>query len=590
MSFNQPTERKIDPILVAVLDSRFFALTEEIARTMVRTSRSPIFAEARDFATAIFDKDLRLVAQRDYLPVLASAIPMAIENIAMTYKGDIHEGDVFIHNDSYAGNNHTPDLNVAKPVFYKGELVFWSVVKGHMADTGGRGIAGYDPTATTYWDDGLIIPASKLYDRGKLNRSVWNLYLRNLRVPTIVEGDLQCEVGSVTIGERGLLALLERYGVETLYAAIDGFIGATEKETRDKIRQIPDGVYYGEKSIDHDAIIRDKPVTVRVKVVKRRDEITIDLSDSDPQTAGYMNSSWANTVSACCLAMFAALPGEIKRNEGSLRPIKVIAAEGTCVNPRFPASLTMCTCSQSETIVEAIWLALAPAIPQWIQAGHGKMSQHIAVGFNPRTNQPFVNLDFLTNALGSGGTEGYDGWDEGGPAFDMGQLRKPDPEIMELIVPYHILQYEQIGGREGKGKFRGGHGAAVKFQYLVDCKAVEIGQGHREYSTCSGIFGGGSGTPNIVHLRGMDGGVEEIDGGMFFNIKAGDILESLTSGGAGFGHPFDRDPELVRQDVLDDFLTVEEAREAYGVIINPDTLHIDQVGTENLRIKTRNTR
>ena len=153
----------VDPITVAVLDNKFTAIADEMANTMIRTSRSPIFAEARDLATAIFDKDLRLIVQREHLPILAVAIPVALKYMVKAYEGDINAGDVFIHNDSYTGGNHAPDVTVAKPVFHKGELLFWSAVKGHMVDIGGRGIGGYDCTATTVWDDGLRISCCKLY-------------------------------------------------------------------------------------------------------------------------------------------------------------------------------------------------------------------------------------------------------------------------------------------------------------------------------------------------------------------------------------------------------------------------------------------
>jgi len=581
------TGKKVDPITVAVLDNRFTAITEEIARTMVRTSMSPIFAEARDFATAIFDKDLRLIAQRDYLPVLASAIPVALENIAKAYKGDINEGDVFIHNECYAGNNHAPDMNVAKPVFYKGRLVFWSVVKGHMADIGGRGIVGYDPTSGTVWDDGLIIPCSKLYDRGNLNRGVWDIILRNTKAPALMEGDIRCEVGSVTIGERGLIDLFERYDPETVYAAIDEIITATNSEMRDKIRQIPDGVYYGEKGVDHDAIIRDKPVIVRLKVIKQGDEISVDLSDSDPQRPSYINSTWANTFSVCHQAIFYALPGDVKRNEGSLTPIKVIAPKGTCVNPEFPAPVTLCTCSMTECIFEAILLALAPAIPQWITAAHGKSIVYGFTGINPRTKRAFASIDFFGDAGGSGGTEGYDGWEEGGPSHCMGQLRQPDPEIWEITHPVYLLQHELIAGREGIGKFRGGHGVAYKVQYLTDCNCVTFGEGLRDVSATKGILGGGDAPQNRPRLIRTGGRVEEIDTGVFFNIKAEEMYQNETMGGGGFGDPLERDPEGVLRDVIDELLSVEKAKEDYGVVIDPDAFHVDKIATKNLRGKRR---
>lgn len=289
-------KEKVDPILVAVLDSRLDAIPEEMARTLERTSRSPIFSEARDFVTSIFTRDLRLIAQKEYQPQLAGALPIAIRNIAKSYEGDINPGDVFIHNDPYGGNNHSADINIVKPVFHNGELAFWTATKGHQADIGGGGVCGYNPTGTAVWDDGLVIPASKLYERGKLNRGLWETILKNVKIPEIVGGDLMCMVGGATVGERSFLTLIDKYGLETLYAAMDEIIAATEREIRDRIRQIPDGVYYGEKLQDYDlAGARDNAARIRCKITKEGDKITIDLSDSDPQVRGYTNSSWANT-------------------------------------------------------------------------------------------------------------------------------------------------------------------------------------------------------------------------------------------------------------------------------------------------------
>ncbi len=576
--------RRVDPIVVAVLSSRFNAINEEMGRVLIRTSRSPIFAEARDFGVAIFDKDLRLIAQKEYIAVLAGAIPVALQNIAAAYEGDINEGDIFIHNDCYAGNNHIPDMNIAKPVFYNGELMFWSVVKGHMADTGGRGVVGYDPNGTTIWDDGLTLPAAKLFDRGKLNRGIRDIIFRNVKLPDIVWGDILCEVGGVTVGERNFLALLDRYGFETIYGAIDEILAASEKEMRDKIRQMPDGVYHGEKSTDPVPAFGEEPVTARVKVTKKGDEITIDLSDSDPQTVGYLNSTWANTFSACQLVLAYALPGEVKRNQGSMVPVKIVARKGTWVNPEFPAPVTNCTTGASECIGEALLLALSEAIPQWIAASHAKMTNHMATGFNPRTKRQWVDIDFFTRMQPSGGTEGYDGWDLGGPTFELGGGRTPDLEIIELVKPVHILQCEQEPDTAGAGKFRSGIGHVYKVQYLADTdNGALICSGMRDYSPPSGLFGGKSPKPNTLVVHRADGQTEKQKVHTFLRLKAGDMMEEHMMGAGGFGAPFERDVEKVQQDVRNEVVSIEGARKDYGVVIDPVTQELNLKATEQLR-------
>lgn len=587
MGVTMPTERKkIDPVLVSVLDSRFSSIVEEMAISMARTSRSPIFFEARDCVTAIFTGDLKLIAQKDFIPILAGALPIAIKYIAKAYEGDIHDGDIFIHNDPYAGGNHLPDTDIAKPIFYKGELVFWAATKGHLIDIGGRGVAGYDPTARTIWDDGLVIPTCKLYDRGKYNRSIWSLLRRNSKAPDLVLGDIACEVGAVILAERRFVELIERYGEETLYAAIDEIISATEKETRDRIRQIPDGVYYGEKSIDHDAINRDKPVTGRVKVIKQGDEITVDYSDSDSQVEGYVNSSWANLYSTTYLPIFFMLPGgNVKRNEGSLRPIKTVAPEGIWLNAKFPAPVTLCTVCVPDSTSEAIWQALSKAGRQFAAAGFGKVLHDGVLGINPRTNRMFAGQDFSAIAMGAGGREGYDAWLAEGPACGLGQIRYPDFEIMELAWPVRYLQHEQITDSEGAGQYIGSWAHIYELQYLADCRAVLFGIGMRDYSAPHGLFGGANAKPHRFTIHRTEGAVEDIDCGSFFEYKAGDWKEEYIQGGGGFGDPFERDPEVVRKNVRDELVSIEKARNVYGVAIAPVTMKVDIEATRKLREK-----
>jgi N-methylhydantoinase B len=580
-------KEKVDPILVAVLDSRLDAIPEEMARTLERTSRSPIFSEARDFVTSIFTRDLRLIAQKEYQPQLAGALPIAIRNIAKSYEGDINPGDVFIHNDPYGGNNHSADINIVKPVFHNGELAFWTATKGHQADIGGGGVCGYNPTGTTVWDDGIVIPASKLYERGKLNRGLWETILKNVKIPEIVGGDLMCMVGGATVGERSFLTLIDKYGLETLDAAIDEIIAATEREIRDRIRQIPNGVYYGEKLQDYDSVgLRDNAARVRCKITKEGDEITVDLSDSDPQVRGYTNSSWANTYSCCNLAIFFALPGgNVKVNEGSLRPINVITRKGTCVDPEFPAPVAMCTVSTASYIMEAIWLALSNAIPQWITSGHGAVNCGAFIGFNSRTKRRYAFFDFLCCPTTGSGTEGYDGWHCGGPTMVLGQVKTPDVEIYELIYPMRVIQHEHLIDSAAAGKFRSGVEKVYRMQWLEAFDAgVLFGWGFNAHSVPAGLFGGKSAKPAKLLVRQADGEVKEYhDTNIFIGSKTGDIWDYTFMTGGGFGDPFERDPERVREDVRNELVSLEKAKEEYGVVIKPVTIKVDALATEDLR-------
>jgi hypothetical protein len=202
----------IDPILVSIIANRLEAIAEEMAQTLMMTSRSGIFAEARDFVTGIVDADGRLIAQSRYFPGFAGALPYIVPPVRARYEGRLAEGDIIIVNHPYLGNSHLPDMNVMKPVFADGEVRFWVICKGHMADIGGAGVAGYDPLGETIWDEGVIVPPTKLFVRGALQEEVLDLIVSQVKLPEIVRGDILCEVGGVNIGERGLRALFERYG------------------------------------------------------------------------------------------------------------------------------------------------------------------------------------------------------------------------------------------------------------------------------------------------------------------------------------------------------------------------------------------
>lgn len=495
------TESKINPILVAVIGNRFDAITKEIGETMLRTSRSPIFSEARDLVTAVFDKHCRLVAQTAYIPILMGALPFVVKAIAEHFQGDIHEGDVFILNDPFSGNNHPPDINVVKPVFWEGELQFWSVSKGHHADVGGGGVAGYNPNAKSIYEECLRIPPTRLYHKGQYQKDVWNFILNNVFLTFLVEGDLHCQVGACKIGERGLHGLLGKYGPDVLYDAINELFDASERQMRAQIAKIPDGTYYAERYIDHDGINKDKMIKVAVNITVKGDDITFDLSPSDPQTPGYVNSTLPNTSSACYLSLVTAINPEARINEGAMRPVNIIAPEGLVVNAKHPAPTTCCTITTAATIIEANWLALAQSIPMQAQAGWGRWCSPTTVGFNTRTGRPFADIHFMCKG-GGGATYGYDGWDHIGVVVCSGGLRSPDPELHEMVNPYFLLQYEYWPDSAGAGQWRGGMG--VIYRWRVDAPnipAANFGGGLRDETAPFGLAGGKPAPKHILYLK-----------------------------------------------------------------------------------------
>jgi N-methylhydantoinase B len=571
----------IDPILLSIIQNRLEGVAEEMAQTLMMTSRSGIFAEARDFVTGICDGEGRLLAQSRYFPGFACALPYVVPPILRKYGADIAEGDVLIVNDPYSGNSHLPDMNVLKPVFWRGRIAFWTVCKGHMADIGGAGVAGYDPNAETVWDEGVLVPPSRLFRRGELQAEFLELIVRQLKLPDLVRGDIMCEVGGANIGERGLKALLARYGEEVVRAHVDAYLDASERTMRDRLAAIPDGVYLGEKAIDDD-VASDRPLAVRVKVTVEHGEVEFDFSASDPQSPRYMNSTDIFARSMATLTLFWILEHD-QSNDGSLRPIRFVNPAGTCANAAHPASTVLSTCTMAECVQEAVQLALVQALPDRTPAPSTKLIFPIVAYMHPESNQLGVNLDFFFRANPSGGAPGYDGWPQGGPAQEMGMGREPDPEIHELTHPVRIECFEQVCDSAGAGTFRGGNGWLYRVKHLIpSVKAVVFGSGSKPHAAPSGLLGGKDPEPSILTLERADGAREPIRLNSYFELRAGDVLELRQMGGPGYGEPRVRDPDRVAADVREGAVSRKQARDVYGVALDEQG-DVDLAATKALR-------
>lgn len=572
----------IDPILVPVIENALNSVCQQMGEAMMRTSRSAIFAEAHDFVTAIYDRNLRLIAEQEYIPSLVAATPPAMQALVNKFKGDIHPGDVFISNDPYEGNcNHPPDIQITRPVFWNDEIVFWTLAKGHQADTGGAGVCGYNPKARDCWEDAIRIPISKVYDKGVYNRDLWDMILLNLHVPFLVEGDLHCEVGATKIGENLLYDLINKYGMDVLDEAVDKYLDANEKLVREGIKKIPDGVYTGEESVDDDGYGNMK--TIRVSMEVKGDEITFDYSDSDPQSVGPYNSTLANTVSMTCCCFFATLGPIPRHNEGAMRPIKVITKEGTVAHCVYPAACVMVGPTMGEVIGHAVWRAIAKASPETSTAGWSRFIGISTEGLNPRTGRMVATIDFFGKG-GIGATHGYDGWDHCTPVTPLGNCQAPDPELHEINFPFTILNYEIQQDSGGPGRWRGGLGVHYKFRIDADnLRWSNWTSGVKEEVVPYGVEGGKPAKPNVVRFIRKDGTEEDVPSADFSTVYKGDICEIFGTGGGGFGDPYLRDEDKVLDDYINEFISLESARNDYGVVIDPETKTIDREATMKIR-------
>jgi len=577
------SDTHIDQILASVLQRRFKSITEEMGLTLLRTTRSPILNEARDFVTGLYDHKGRMLEQTEYIPVLAFAVQPACEYIVRYFGDDIHPGDVILHNDVFTGGNQNADVAVFKPVFHEGELVAWAACKGHQADIGGAVAGGYNPEAREVWQEALRITPVKIYEKGRLRKDVWDMIFANIRYD-IVEEDIKAEMGGCVVGERGVKALLERYGIRTFRDHVEYLFEATERMVRKEIAQIPDGTYESESTVFYDGIHEGSEMRIRLKVVVAGDEVTFDYTGSDPQTEGFVNAPYAATASAVLLTFLMLINPDIPHNDGILRPIRILNPEGSFLNARFPAATTFGN-SITGPNADAIMKAFSKALPERVTAGWNRFLGLTVTGWDPRKDRSYVDILFLALKGGSGATWMADGYDHIGLINCAGGILAQDYEMFEIHDPHFLIKHEYMPDSAGAGRWRGGLGVETEFEvYGEKVTAISFGDGVEEEARAFGFFGGKSGSLNRVELRFPDGSLREVKAKEIIrNIPAHTVFNDKAGGGGGYGDPFLRPVEKVLDDVRNELVSVRSAREDYGVAIDEKTMALDEEATKSLR-------
>ena len=542
-----------DPITLAVIEHRLESIAREMTEVMLRTSMSQILNSSRDFSTAILDADCQLVAQGEGIPVHISALPVAGAAVRDYFEDDISDGDLFILNDPYFGGSHLPDITIIRPVFHEGKLLFFGVNRAHHSDVGGGTHGGYNPAATEIFQEGLRIPPLRLYDKGAPRNDLLQMLSANVRQPENFLGDLNAQIGSVMIAAQRIESLLESYGAARLLSAVTDILAATEIQVRNFISSWPDGVYRGESLVDDDGF-DNKLVPIRAEVTIAGDSMTIDLSESSPQVTGFINSAYANTRSLAHAAIMYLAPAEVARNEGSMRPVRVIAPRGLVVNANPPAPVCMSTNHCAEEIVEAVFQALAPAIPHAVSAGFSRRLRYAITGTDPRTGRRFIWHFFLARG-GGGASYGNDGWTGVGEVNVAGGIRSPSIEVTEERFPFFIRSHELRPDSAGDGEWRGGLGAVCDLVYEGSGTALLNTAGDGVVVPPFGLFGAEPGLPHTYKI--VFNGSERVLGSKETGVvvNPGDRIVCLSSGGGGFGDPSNRDPSARNRDLRNGYVT-----------------------------------
>ncbi|WP_320669786.1 hydantoinase B/oxoprolinase family protein [Patulibacter defluvii] len=580
-----------DPILASVLQRRVQAISHEMATVLMRSSRSPIFNEVGDLVTVVFDRDGRTLAQTEYASIIANGAQPPLQQIIEYFAGEIHDGDVILHNDVYSGGNQNADVGVFVPIFWHDELVAWAASKGHVADIGGMTAGGYDPRAREIWQEAFRIPPLKLHDRGELRRDVWDLVRANIRLEIVAE-DIKAMIGACTIGRRRIVDLLDRYGAESFDAHMDYVIEASERQVRAEIERWPDGVYRGESWMQSDGLDPTARYRVAVEVTVAGSDITFDFSATDDQAPGFTNMPAASAIGAIRIAFLMLVTAgglSIPANHGVFAPIRTVFRKGSLIDPNFPAS-TIFGNQMCDEVVESIMLALADALPDRVTAGWNQFLCTALNGIDPRTDEPSVSLTIFQRG-GPGAMRGADGYDALGFSGTPGSMRSPDMEMFELSTPHLMHYYEYLPDSAGHGEWRGGYGTRSSWTFQgVDEAGTTIGDdvASEGAERPHGLFGGGPGGLNELTLEYPDGrtkawGSKEIVEG----IPAGTVCVSRNGGGGGYGDARKRPAEQVLAEVRDGLLSAEAARRDYGVAIADDGRTIDEQTTRRLRQEER---
>ena len=566
----------MNPLTLSVIWGALQSIAVEIGTTVHRTAYSEQAREGQDFSVALFDQKGRMVAQGPYSPGHMGAMSFAVNNALAAHPVEtLRPGDAVLLNDPLLGSGHFPDFFITQPVFLEGRLIGFAVNILHHTDVGGQrpgsqGVVGiFD-----YFQEGLRIPPTKVWREYRENTDVVGIIAANTRTPDKVLGDLRAQLSALRVGEQRLQQLAERYGRETLFEAMEEILDRTEAQMRAGITGIPPGAYTFEDFLDDSGPNTD-PVKVCVRVTVDGDGLEVDYEGSSPQTPSGLNS-YINYTRSYSYAAIKCLTDPLgPMNEGALRPIQVVAPEGSFLNPRPPAGggprAIICY-----RVFEAVIGALAAALPGRVVAASSHFANPTFGGYDPRRKRRFVAYELVLS--GNGARAAKDGCEALASAFNASNI---PVEAQEANHPVVVERFELIADSAGAGKFRGGCGIRRDMKFLAeDGKLTNLSE--RQRFAPYGLFGGKSGVLARTVIN-PGPGERVVHGKASVDFAYGDVISFQQSGAGGYGPPFERDPSRVLEDVLEGYVSIEMARREYGVVIDPVTMTVDGPATERAR-------
>ena len=589
----------VDQAAVLIIEGRLKGICREMGTRALRSIQSPSASLWNDLGVAMFDERERMIAQAEWLPIHTAGSDIALRNV-LDYIGRdrIYPGDFIVSNDPFImKSGHLPDWSFIYPLFHLDELVGYLYFKTHQYDSGGAYPGCYFPRGYDAHSEGLIIPPTKIFERGEECKEVYALILNNVRGKRIVRWDNMVTRGAMIKAAERITEIYDRYGKKEMERAFDQIIVATEKSVKNTISKWRSGIYRTASAADSDGTL-DEPVWVRLSLTVKPDEgkLIFDLSESD-ENRDFVNVAIGHVKAAIFAALYHSFPAATPHNHGLYTCATIVTKEGTVCDPKYPATTGAQAVTVSSQISECVQLAMAQVAPKdtcaaWTRHLNPMYQGKIRNEIDPRTGAiKYYRIAPFTSDGGSGAIWGYDGWDSVGPAFGGGVFIRAPIEVVEWDSPYRYLRCEWITDSSGDGQFRGAIGCHVEYLNEHDAKTfvpgdawVQTGNCDGEKSEHFGLLGGRPGPKNAMWIK-RKGELRVLKCQDIVSLEPGDIIITECGGGGGVGDPLNRDVDKVRMDALNRYISIEKARDVYGVVINRETFDVDYKATKELREK-----
>jgi len=569
---------RADPVTMQVIRYGLEAIADDMGHNLVRMGRTTIVKEIMDINCAVLDSKGGILAQAHLCPLMMFSLPATAANM-IEHVERFEEGDVIICNDPYLGGQHLLDMQFFSPVLLDGELIAFVANIAHQLDMGGAVPGGVAGGLTEIYQEGLRVPFVKLYRRGEEDPQIFDLISRNIRIPEKTIEDFRAQAATTVVGVRRMKELVAKYGLETFSECTAMLLDYGEKMVRQAIQAMPDGDYTGVDYVDDDGY-SDEPLKVQVNIHIRGDGIKVDFDGTSRQARGNINCPLSCTQAGVFYTMVGIVDPYMVINSGTFRPILVESEEGLITNPLPPGAVT--ARSQTMTkITEAMLKAMSQVVPDRVVSGsHGQACTCSFNGIHPQTGKRFSYIEIQGG--GAGARSRKDGPD--GQDLHLGRFMNTPVEAAEIEHPVMIERYGFIPDSGGAGRYRGGLSLRRDIRFLTDATWARYSD--RQKFSPQGIFGSKEGTKGELILNPGTPEERKQKSKGVSELKAGDLLSIRLPGSGGYGPPWERNPEIVRWDVVNGKVSLESARRDYLVVLSED-LTVNERETEALRSKAK---